>query len=57
MKTYWFYLEKKSVEWTIITKMTRQKGAIGLDRRTRVDIKENQMTFLRFQTGEPEIPN
>ena len=50
MQTYWFYLEKVR-RMGHYYKDDQTEGAIRLDRRTRVDIKENQMAVLRFQTG------
>ena len=46
--------KKTSGEWTISRKMTtRQKESRGLGRKTKEEIgKRNQMTALRFQTGE-----
>ncbi len=45
------FLEKS--EWTISRKMTRQKEQEDQAEKTRQEIgKGNQMTALRFQTGE-----
>ena len=49
LKVFW---KKKSGEWTISRKMTRQKEQEDQAEKTREDIgKGNQMTALRFQTG------
>ena len=43
---------KKSREWTISRKMSRQKQREDLQKKTREEIgKGNQMTAPRFQTG------
>ena len=49
---YLSFLEKKSGEWTISRKMTKQKEQEDLAEKTREEIgKRNHMTALRFQTG------
>ena len=48
-----FQGEKKSGEWTISRKMTRQKEQEDQAEKTIEEIgKGNQMTALRFQTGD-----
>ena len=47
------FLEKKLGEWIISRKMTRQKEQEDQAEKTREETgKGNQMTALRFQTGE-----
>ena len=51
-KIFESFLEKKSGEWTISRKTTRQKGQKAEAEKTKEEIgKGNQMTALRFQTG------
>ena len=54
LKKNYEFSGKKSGEWTISRKMTRQKEQEDLaGKKTREEIgNRNQMTALRFQTGE-----